>query len=602
MVSVETRKSKKKGACLYVSQVKIVNFRSIAQAEILLSGYTALVGLNDSGKSNLLRALNLFFNGQTDIGYRLSFLDDFSQQAKVIGGKARQIEIELEFNPPKNYADSEPVIWRKTFRADSEDPIEDRVFKKDLSEFQRNSRTEYWVRHFAFEYVPAIRGKPFFAILKRRLYTTLSETVAPRLTGASSTFLSDLRKEVKKIESESQRLLQLKTEFALPGDLGELFEALDFRSTDADSSTALQHRGDGIQGRHVPLILKFLAEQRKINSAKGKPPSETIWGFEEPENNLELAKQIEASEELREYSKSIQMLVSTHSPAFYAIAQASGAIRIAKRVSGKTVFVESVAPQEIDSHLGLMPFVAPYLKAAVAERDRFASELAALEEAALVKDRAAAYVEGSTDRRIIQAALAALQLQPNFDVMAKDGMGGGANWIVGCCVARAAMTDLKHKTLAVFDDDLAGHEGKGKLETQCLAIGRAGKVGTVVIAKDNSDDEVRRIKLSGIKVAFGIEELCGREAWEHAEANDWLEERGPLLIKDNSHLLTKDKTLSAVLDQKVDDLHVRRLIEFRVKSEKKGAFAKHVADAFAAKLPVPPSLQVLVTSIHSYFS
>lgn len=587
---------------MYITRVKVVNFRSLTDIEIELGHYTALVGLNDSGKSNLLRALNLFFNGQTDLEHPLVFANDFSQQAKIIGKKAKQIEIELEFSPPSNYADKGPIIWRKIYRADSPEPYSDEVYKKDRSGFSRGSRVEYWVRHVAFEYVPAIRGKHFFSILKRRLYTTLAATVAPKLIGASSTFLSDLRKEVKKIESESQRLLKLKTEFSLPGDLGELFEILDFDAADSHARTALQYRGDGVQGRHVPLILKFLADQRKFNSAKGKPPSETIWGFEEPENNLELAKQIEVAEEFMAYSASIQILTSTHSPAFYGMAKSSGRISIAVRDAGRTSFVESVSPQDIDKHLGLMPFVQPYLAQAAQERDELVATIRTLKDDALVGNKAALYVEGSSDRTILQAAFKALALSCPFEVMAKDGLNGGANWVVGCCVARAAMTDLSAKTAALLDDDEAGRTAKANIGSRCEAIGRPGRAKCFVVARANGNDEVRRVKQLGINIPFGIEEVCGREAWEHAELKDWLVERGSDLIADNHALLTKDKSLSTVLDELVEDPQVRRLVEFKVADEKKGLFAKHVATALDEGAAVPASLEVLVRAIHDYFS
>jgi energy-coupling factor transporter ATP-binding protein EcfA2 len=555
---------------MYIKRVKVANFRSLVDVDVTLDDYTALVGLNDSGKSNLLRALNLFFNGQTDLGHSLSFASDFSQQAKIIGKKAKQIEIEIEFSPPRNYSDSGPVIWRKEFRADSLAPHSDQIYKKDRTEFSRGSRVEYWVRHIAFEYVPAIRGKHFFDILKRRLYTTLAATVSPKLTGASSSFLSDLRKEVKKIESESQRLLKLKTEFSLPRDLGELFEVLDFDAADAHARTALQYRGDGVQGRHVPLILKFLADQRKVNSSKGKPPSETVWGFEEPENNLELAKQIEVAEEFRDYADSVQILVSTHSPAFYGMAKAFGSISIAVRDVGKTTFVESVSPDDIDSHLGLMPFVEPYLARAVSERNELIETIKDLKASVLVRDKPALYVEGSSDKRIIEAVLRALKLPATFEIVAKEGLNGGANWVAGCCVARAAMTDLQAKTAAVLDDDDAGAEGVLNIQARCEAIGRKGRVKCFVVGKVNGDDEVRKVKLAGIKIPFGIEEVCGREAWEHAELKGWLEERGRELIDKNTSLLTKEKTLSRVIDELVDDVQVRRLVEYRVIPEKRG--------------------------------
>jgi AAA15 family ATPase/GTPase len=49
-----------------ISELSIRNFRSIAAADISTNWITTLVGANDAGKSNVLRALNLFFNGETN--------------------------------------------------------------------------------------------------------------------------------------------------------------------------------------------------------------------------------------------------------------------------------------------------------------------------------------------------------------------------------------------------------------------------------------------------------------------------------------------------------------------------------------------------------
>lgn len=56
--------------------IRIENFRSIRSLEADLSRFAIFVGKNDSGKSNILRALNLFFNGYTNPGTEFSFDED----------------------------------------------------------------------------------------------------------------------------------------------------------------------------------------------------------------------------------------------------------------------------------------------------------------------------------------------------------------------------------------------------------------------------------------------------------------------------------------------------------------------------------------------
>ena len=49
-----------------LKRIHIKNFRSISDATIDLDDFNFFVGKNDSGKSNVLKAVNLFFNDKTD--------------------------------------------------------------------------------------------------------------------------------------------------------------------------------------------------------------------------------------------------------------------------------------------------------------------------------------------------------------------------------------------------------------------------------------------------------------------------------------------------------------------------------------------------------
>ncbi len=66
-----------------IEQIEIKNFRSFGNRK--LESYKVLKcqslniisGANDSGKSNILRALNLFFNKKTDLNNFFDFDKDF---------------------------------------------------------------------------------------------------------------------------------------------------------------------------------------------------------------------------------------------------------------------------------------------------------------------------------------------------------------------------------------------------------------------------------------------------------------------------------------------------------------------------------------------
>lgn len=84
-----------------ITNITIRDFRSIASAQINIpSGYLPIVGANNSGKSNILRALNLYFNNETEPGRLLNIKEDFHNPSRK---KKREICIAIEFNLPEHF-------------------------------------------------------------------------------------------------------------------------------------------------------------------------------------------------------------------------------------------------------------------------------------------------------------------------------------------------------------------------------------------------------------------------------------------------------------------------------------------------------------------
>ena len=81
---------------LKIKHIRIKNFRSIVDLSIKTTEMNIFVGLNDAGKSNVLKALNLFFNGETEPGVKYDFETDYSKYAPVRKKKAREITIAIE--------------------------------------------------------------------------------------------------------------------------------------------------------------------------------------------------------------------------------------------------------------------------------------------------------------------------------------------------------------------------------------------------------------------------------------------------------------------------------------------------------------------------
>ncbi|QQO10378.1 AAA family ATPase [Breznakiella homolactica] len=82
--------------------VTIENFRSIIEKplEIDFSNYTVIVGENNSGKSNILRALNLFFNDKVD-NDKYNPQIDYPQDVNLSRQARTKVIVTLQYDPLK---------------------------------------------------------------------------------------------------------------------------------------------------------------------------------------------------------------------------------------------------------------------------------------------------------------------------------------------------------------------------------------------------------------------------------------------------------------------------------------------------------------------
>lgn len=218
-----------------IKQIEIKNFRSFLgtpkpyATELLdLKDVNIFSGANDSGKSNVLRALNLFFNKEVGIDEPLNFDRDF-----FIGKKERVqkvIEIGITFDLSVGKKDAFlPDVFKITKFYDrngfrnytytfylkeksmnltvdsraSENKKISKIFMPDNPTPEQEKRAErrewgYRVKCNGFlnkainlEYVPAIRDRSFFAQLFGRVITQIKENEDKQL--------SELLKEKNKI-------------------------------------------------------------------------------------------------------------------------------------------------------------------------------------------------------------------------------------------------------------------------------------------------------------------------------------------------------------------------------------------------------------------
>jgi hypothetical protein len=531
-----------------------------------------LVGNNDIGKSNFLKALNLFFNGETEVGVPFNFKNDFCSFAQVSKKKASQIVIELTFTPPPGFREERDVIWRKVWRR--EGLVEDDPRYSDRKPLESRKKIGYWLAQVNYSYVPAIKGQEYFSKLLADLHDVLAETIEEELKIASGNFINKIRDHTKRISKELFQRLGFESRLQIPTDLSVLFEVLDFETSNPNGNISLKLRGDGIKVRHIPIILKFISEQRNFNKRKGAIKSSTIWGYEEPENNLELSRAFEHANDFIEYSSNIQILITTHSPAFYSLKNdnASNTKVFIVKADENNPHSSTIAAFDdedittLDKEMGLLPFVTPHIKSLIEEKESLLG-IIKLKEKELEKHNSnVLFVEGKTDKDLITKAIEIHDpsLIGAFEIMP----GGGYEWVADMTISWF----YSRKSLlavALFDQDGAGITGRDRVTKAVKEANRNFRLMCIPKVP-----HLRSIFNKGIRLPFAIEDLFPEHILRHAKEEDWLEFKTSVMS--NSNFNDPHTTFEDYCRNQLNFNEGELLYLYKIKMIKKDAFVKYV--------------------------
>ena len=183
-----------------IRKIRITNFRSFEDVTIDVTPLTIFVGCNDVGKSNVLRALDLFFN--SDNGYRVNWRRDFCNFAPDKVHKAKEIKIQITYELPNTYQQS-TVVWTRTWRQDTDRGYHDEEIKEfGGQELTAKSRARAFLRSIRYDYIPAIKDSEYFAQLLSKIHDMLDQTVQSDIRKASEGFTDEIRKHVDSILKE----------------------------------------------------------------------------------------------------------------------------------------------------------------------------------------------------------------------------------------------------------------------------------------------------------------------------------------------------------------------------------------------------------------
>ncbi|MEP5730805.1 MAG: AAA family ATPase [Sulfitobacter sp.] len=333
-----------------IENVEIRHFRSFdggtGQSRVHiqnLGDLNVFSGANDSGKSNVLRALNLFFNNEISPGVPFDKERDFSKtvskrfdqtivekrgqekarvaklQAEGEDVKARDlrrsdevISIKLFFNNIERQRGLPEKFWVSRSYSQKNGFEGEYIYQTDL---KGNAQVSLFLSSFQFEYVPAIKDRTFFNHLFQKLQTYLFEKEDKKkmnkFSESSENFNDALTSETKELFDKFRASSGVDANFHIPSTLVDFFRTLSVRT---ENNISLFERGDGVQARFIPEILEEMSNSSKRN---------VIWGFEEPENSYE-AKNIRKIRDdfLHKYSRTKQVFVTSHTSEFLSTERA----------------------------------------------------------------------------------------------------------------------------------------------------------------------------------------------------------------------------------------------------------------------------------------
>jgi len=507
---------------LQITSVRIQNFRSIVDLGFRSDRLNLFVGLNDVGKSNILRALDLFFNGAGATS-PFVFERDFCKYAKIPAKKPKEVKITATLKLPPSY-DATEIRWKKVWRIGGPHSDGGELCHVDGTKLKQRSRVPTLLNAIRFEYVPAVKGNDYFETLLKALHDVLVDTVADEIRSAAGKFTSTINERTRSALDDIEKRLGIKSTIELPSDLRELFSRLEFQSQ-GKVAVALGQRGDGVKARHIPILLQYIDKQSRARRVQGSAPPQTIWGFEEPENNLEMSKAVELAKEFDEYSKEIQIFATTHSPAFYSLGTSPGNNIYLVTGSGDEgcTAVRQVKADDleaVDEHVGMLPMISPSFARAVADRDKFLVMLSEIKKL----DSPTIFVEGKTDLMVLKKAFELFAPNLLKAITIKSDTSAGTNWVKDMLISWA-YGRVPHKAMGICDSDKAGQESKIDVNNN-QRVKSVNSNGTQIkLVLHSPPAALRTIFDKKFTLPVAMEELFPISIWRHAETQDWLEDR-----------------------------------------------------------------------------
>lgn len=313
-----------------IKSIRIEKFRSLNKQDIACEAVTIFSGKNNSGKSNILKALNLFFNGESSYDSPYQHSKDFNIAFTGHMPGRREIVITVNFFGQGSAALKDDFSITRRFGRTEIGPYEYHSTNKDIEAMLYPGEGDpdgNVMRQFTtfknktnYIYVPAVRDKAFVRRLFQLFEMVINGTSKKTFDRALSSLNKVLDDKSRAVSRQFEEMMRLSTRAKLSTSPEDVLDAIGIEVESgisvrkhndeiAKQFVDLFSTGDGILMSYVPHFLNYIANEQTNRNF--------IWGFEEPENSLEYAKtQVLARKFVDEFSKTSQIFLTTHSPAF----------------------------------------------------------------------------------------------------------------------------------------------------------------------------------------------------------------------------------------------------------------------------------------------
>ena len=362
-----------------LTNIRIEGFRSIREADIELDAdLTAFAGLNNSGKSNVLRALNAFFNDETDSGQPLNVDSDYFRPDRL-RKKRKRIRVSIKFELPKSFKfrrgleATKTLLSGNTFTVAKEwvrdDPLPSFLLNdQPLSDLNDRQKLAAFLQLIRYRYVPN-RVLPTELIRNEHqsLRNVLIRRLATKSKGNANAFEAIRESSIRMIESLAKRFEEAcpgqgAVTLATPTSWQDLAFTFGYRLAQNGVEIEDAAQGSGIQSL-LMLETLYLIDRDYFQQFGWKQAA--IWGLEEPESSLHTSLEARVAAYLAGVASDpksrLQVLCTTHSD---LIIQYAGCTVIAENKDGGTNLVPKNDPRaalDLLSGAGVARWVHPVL-------------------------------------------------------------------------------------------------------------------------------------------------------------------------------------------------------------------------------------------------